>query len=158
MSNQTGIEWTERTWNPTTGCDRTSPGCDNCYALALARRLKAMGQPKYQVDGHPRTSGVGFGLTLHPQTLDEPYKWATPTTVFVNSMSDLFHPDVPLDFIRRVIGVIEDTPQHTYQVLTKRSKRLVLLADRLSWPNNLWMGPLGPRAACAALVSLHRVR
>ena len=140
MSNQTGIEWTERTWNPTTGCDRTSPGCDNCYALALARRLKAMGQPKYQVDGHPRTSGVGFGLTLHPQTLDEPYKWATPTTVFVNSMSDLFHPDVPLDLIRRVIGVIEDTPQHTYQVLTKRSKRLVLLADRLSWPNNLWMG------------------
>jgi protein gp37 len=140
MGDRSAIEWTEATWNPTTGCDRTSPGCKNCYAATLAKRLRAMGQPKYQNDGDPRTSGPGFRLTLHPDTLDIPYGWRSPRVIFVNSMSDLFHPDVPLDFIRRVFAVVEETPHHTYQVLTKRSKRLAQLADALTWPSNLWMG------------------
>jgi protein gp37 len=137
---KSAIEWTEETWNPTTGCNRTSPGCDNCYAMTLARRLKAMGQPKYQADGDPRTSGPGFGLTVHPDIVDVPRTWTAPRTVFVNSMSDLFHSGVPLGFIRDVFAVIAETPQHTYQVLTKRSKRLASVADRLDWPANLWMG------------------
>lgn len=140
MGDRSAIEWTDATWNPTTGCDRTSPGCDNCYALALARRLKAMGQPKYQADGDPRTSGPGFGAAVHPETLDLPYTWASPRTVFVNSMSDLFHPQIPVQFIKQVFEVMADTPQHTYQVLTKRSRRLVSLATRLPWPPNVWMG------------------
>lgn len=140
MAKRTAIEWTEVTWNPTTGCDRISAGCDNCYALALARRLKAMGSDKYQNDGDPRTSGPGFGLTVHADTLNQPYSWRTPRVVFVNSMSDLFHARVPLDFIRRVFEVISDTPQHTYQILTKRSTRLRRVAGRLPWPENLWMG------------------
>lgn len=140
MATSTGIEWTEVTWNPTTGCDRISAGCDNCYALTLAKRLKAMGQAKYQADGDPRTSGPGFALTVHPQTLDEPYSWRQPRVVFVNSMSDLFHAKVPLGFVRDVFAVIADTPQHTYQVLTKRSTRLRKNADKLDWPDNLWMG------------------
>jgi len=138
--SKSAIEWTEETWNPTTGCDRTSPGCDNCYALTLAKRLKAMGQPKYQNDGDPRTSGPGFRLTTHRDVVGIPRGWATPRTVFVNSMSDLFHQDVPIGFIRDVFDVIADTPHHTYQVLTKRSKRLAAIADRLIWPSNLWMG------------------
>jgi protein gp37 len=140
MATRTAIEWTEVTWNPTTGCDRISAGCDNCYALTLAKRLKAMGAAKYQVDGDVRTSGEGFGLTIHPQALRQPYTWRTPRIVFVNSMSDLFHAKVPLQFIRDVFAVIADTPQHTYQVLTKRSRRLRKLADKLDWPPNLWMG------------------
>jgi len=134
------IEWTEVTWNPTTGCDRTSPGCDNCYALTLAKRLQAMGSEKYQNDGDPRTSGPGFALTLHPDTLADPLRWKKPRTVFVNSMSDLFHPDVPDDFIERVFDVMRATPQHNYQVLTKRSRRLRDCADRFLWPDNLWLG------------------
>ncbi len=140
MGDKSGIEWTEATWNPTTGCDRTSPGCDNCYALTLAKRLKAMGQAKYQRDGDPRTSGPGFDLTLHPAALALPKSWDAPRTIFVNSMSDLFHPKVPLDYIRQVFDVIGETPQHSYQVLTKRSKRLTQTADCLEWPPNLWMG------------------
>ena len=140
MSDRSAIEWTEATWNPTTGCDRVSQGCDNCYALTLAKRLKAMGSPKYQADGDPRTSGPGFGLTVHPDALAVPYGWKSPRTVFVNSMSDLFHARVPLDFVRRVFDVMADTPQHTYQVLTKRARRLRQIADRLDWPANLWMG------------------
>ncbi|MEU1516237.1 phage Gp37/Gp68 family protein [Streptomyces sp. NPDC005811] len=140
MSDRSAIEWTEATWNPTTGCDRVSEGCDNCYALTLAKRLKAMGSAKYQTDGDPRTSGPGFGLTLHPDALAVPYRWKSPRTVFVNSMSDLFHARVPLDYVRRVFTVISETPQHTYQVLTKRARRLRLVADRLEWPENLWMG------------------
>lgn len=140
MAAGTGIEWTEVTWNPTTGCDRISAGCDNCYALALAKRLKAMGQVKYQKDGDPRTSGPGFGLTIHPYALRLPYSWSGRRIVFVNSMSDLFHARVPLDFVRQVFGVIADTPQHTYQVLTKRSARLPKVAGKLDWPPNLWMG------------------
>lgn len=134
------IEWTEVTWNPTTGCDRTSPGCDHCYALTLAKRLKAMGQPKYQNDGDSLTSGPGFGLSLHERTLSLPFSWRTPSTVFVNSMSDLFHEDVPVEFIQRVFEVMEQTPQHTYQVLTKRGHRLVRIAEDLPWPPNVWMG------------------
>ncbi len=95
MGDHSAIEWTEATWNPTTGCDKTSPGCDNCYALTLAKRVKAMGQAKYQRDGDPRTSGPGFGLTIHPDALDIPRSWSAPRTIFVNSMSDLFHPEVP---------------------------------------------------------------
>ena len=140
MGDRTGIEWTEATWNPVTGCDRVSAGCDNCYALALSKRLKAMGVAKYQNDGHNVTSGPGFGITTHAAALDEPYRWRTPRVVFVNSMSDLFHAKVPLEFIRDVFDVIADTPQHTYQVLTKRSLRLRRLAKQLDWPGNLWMG------------------
>lgn len=140
MKRRTGIEWTETTWNPTTGCDRVSAGCDNCYALTMAKRLKAMGSSRYQSDGDPRTSGPGFALTLHPSALEQPYRWAGSRTVFVDSMSDLFHALVPLSYLRDVFAVIADTPQHTYQVLTKRSLRLARLADKLDWPENLWMG------------------
>lgn len=140
MAMNSQIEWTDATWNPVTGCDRVAAGCDNCYALALAKRLKAMGAVKYQNDGDPRTSGPGFGVTVHPESLRQPYTWRTPRTVFVNSMSDLFHAKVSIDFIRDVFDVIRDTPQHTYQVLTKRAHRLARLAAQLDWPNNLWMG------------------
>jgi protein gp37 len=120
MSN---IEWTEQTWNPTTGCDRISPGCDNCYALTMAKRLKGMGSAKYQTDGDPRTSGPGFGLAVHPDVLTEPLRWKKPRKVFVNSMSDLFHARVPREFLARVFAVMAATPQHTYQILTKRPER-----------------------------------
>jgi protein gp37 len=140
MADNSTIEWTEATWNPTTGCDRVSSGCDNCYALALARRLKAMGQEKYQNDGDPRTSGPGFGLTIHPDALNIPKHWRAPRTVFVNSMSDLFHARVPVTFIRQVFQVMEDCPQHTFQVLTKRARRLRRISSQLPWPDNVWMG------------------
>lgn len=140
MATKTSIEWTEVTWNPTTGCDRITAGCDNCYALALSKRLKAMGAAKYQNDGDARTSGPGFGITVHEEMLAEPYKWRQPRVVFVNSMSDLFHAKVPIGFVRDVFAVIADTPQHTYQVLTKRSMRLRRVAEKLDWPDNLWMG------------------
>lgn len=140
MADRSAIEWTEATWNPVTGCNRVSTGCDHCYAMTLAKRLKAMGSAKYQNDGDPRTSGPGFGVTIHPQALDEPHRWRQPRVVFVNSMSDLFHARVPIDFIRDVFDVCRDTPQHTYQVLTKRSLRLRRVAAKLDWPTNLWMG------------------
>lgn len=140
MGDHSAIEWTETTWNPTTGCDRISAGCDHCYALALAKRLKAMGSAKYQHDGNPRTSGPGFGVALHEDALRQPFRWRNPRVVFVNSMSDLFHAKVPLDFVQRVFQVIAETPQHTYQVLTKRASRLRKVASRLEWPTNLWMG------------------
>jgi protein gp37 len=140
MADGSAIEWTEATWNPTTGCDRVSAGCDNCYALTLAKRLKAMGVEKYQTDGDPRTSGPGFGITTHADALDLPFSWRQPRVVFVNSMSDLFHAKVPVSFIRDVFDVMRGTPQHTYQVLTKRSLRLRRLGESLDWPNNVWMG------------------
>ena len=140
MSDGSKIQWTQATWNPTTGCDRISAGCDHCYALTMAKRLKAMGQAKYQNDGDPRTSGPGFGLTVHPDALDVPRRWRKPKLIFVNSTSDLFHARVPLDFVRQVFDVITETPQHTYQVLTKRASRLPKIADKLDWPPNLWMG------------------
>ena len=140
MADGSAIEWTEATWNPTTGCDKVSAGCDNCYALTLSKRLKAMGAEKYQNDGDPRTSGPGFGLTVHPDALELPYRWRQPRVVFVNSMSDLFHAKVPLGFVRDVFDVMRDTPQHTYQVLTKRSLRLRRVGTSLDWPDNVWMG------------------
>lgn len=140
VADNSAIEWTEATWNPTTGCDRVSLGCDNCYALTLAKRLKAMGTEKYQNDGDPRTSGPGFGVTVHPNSLLVPYAWKQPRVVFVNSMSDLFHAKVPLDFVQQVFTVMAETPQHTYQVLTKRASRLRKIAGSLDWPDNVWMG------------------
>lgn len=129
MSTATSIEWTETTWNPTTGCDRISPGCDHCYALTLAGRLKAMGQPKYRTDGDRRTSGPGFGVALHPEVLLEPLRWRRPRKVFVDSMADLMHAKVPLDFLAAAWAVMALTPQHTYQVLTKRPERYRRVLD-----------------------------
>jgi protein gp37 len=140
MADKSGIEWTEATWNPTTGCDRISSGCDRCYAITLAKRLKAMGNPKYQLDGDPRTSGPGFGISLHLEALNLPRRWRAPRLVFVNSMSDLFHARIPTEFIEAVFEVMADTPQHTYQILTKRPKRARQLSSQLTWPDNVWMG------------------
>ena len=140
MADKSSIEWTGSTWNPTTGCDRISAGCDNCYALTLAKRLKAMGNAKYQTDGDPRTSGPGFGVQIHPDALDIPRRWRQPRVVFVNSMSDLFHAQVPNDFIHQVFDVMLETPRHTYQLLTKRPKRVARMAAGLPWPPNVWMG------------------
>ncbi|MEU8423803.1 phage Gp37/Gp68 family protein [Micromonospora sp. NPDC048835] len=140
MADKSAIEWTEATWNPTTGCDRISSGCDNCYAMTLAKRLKAMGSAKYQTDGDPRTSGPGFGVALHPDALDIPRRWRDPRTVFVNSMSDLFHARVPFSYVQQVFDVMRETPRHTFQVLTKRAARLAKVAHDLDWPPNVWMG------------------
>lgn len=158
MADRSRIEWTEVTWNPTTGCDRVSAGCDNCYALTLAKRLKAMGAAKYQRDGDPRTSGPGFGVTLHEDTLAAPLRWREPRIVFVNSMSDLFHARVPVAFVRRVFDVMAATPQHTYQVLTKRATRLARIAHQLPWPDNVWMGvSVENREVAARVDSLRQV-
>jgi protein gp37 len=131
MGMKSSIEWTESTWNPTTGCDVLSPGCDNCYAERLSNRLKAMGQKKY---------ANGFHLTLHPDTLQLPLQWKKPQRIFVNSMSDLFHNDVPLDYILRVFETMSQAHWHQFQVLTKRSGRLLALSEKLEWPSNVWMG------------------
>lgn len=140
VADGSSIEWTEATWNPTTGCDRVSAGCDNCYALTLAKRLKSMGQAKYQLDGDPRTSGPGFGLTIHEDSLAIPLRWKNPRTIFVNSMSDLFHARVPVSFVQRVFQTMEACPQHTFQVLTKRARRLRRISHQLVWPANVWIG------------------
>ena len=140
MADRSAIEWTDATWNPVTGCSQTSPGCDNCYALTLAARLKAMGNPRYQVDGDPSGSGPGFGLQLHRDLLDVPRRWRRQRTIFVNSMSDLFQPGVPIEFIAEVFAVMNETSRHRFQVLTKRSHRLAEMADRLNWSDNIWMG------------------
>ncbi len=113
MSARSSNEWTETTWNPSAGCDKVSAGCDHCYALTLAKRPKAMGSAKYQSDGDLRTSGPGFGVTTHPASLAAPFRWREPRLVFVNSMSDLFHARIPLDFIRQVFDVMAATPRHT---------------------------------------------
>ena len=128
---QSSIEWTEMTWNPTTGCDKISAGCKYCYAEVMARRLHAMGIEKYKNN---------FELTLHEDAIDVPYSWNKPKIVFVNSMSDLFHKDVPLSFIQKVFEVMNNTPRHTYQVLTKRAERLFEQHDKLNWTPNIWMG------------------
>ncbi|CAM3901263.1 phage Gp37/Gp68 family protein [Alicyclobacillus pomorum] len=125
------IEWTEATWNPTTGCTKVSEGCRHCYAETMAKRLKAMGQPRYQ---------NGFKLTLHEDLVDLPLKWKKPRKVFVNSMSDLFHKDVPTDFIVRVFATMNAASQHTFQVLTKRPERVAEIAHLLNWTDNIWMG------------------
>ncbi len=128
---QSSIEWTEMTWNPTTGCTKISAGCKFCYAEVMTRRLQAMGQDKYK---------DGFALRTHESALYIPYTWKNSKVVFVNSMSDLFHPEVPFDFIQKVFEVMNNTPQHTYQVLTKRSERLSELHYLLNWTKNIWMG------------------
>jgi protein gp37 len=128
---QSSIEWTEMTWNPTTGCNKLSAGCKFCYAEVMSRRLKAMGIEKYKND---------FKLTVHEESLKTPYEWKKPKTVFVNSMSDLFHKDVPLSFIKKVFRVMNDTPQHTYQVLTKRPELVLKYNKHLQWSENIWMG------------------
>jgi protein gp37 len=144
MSDHSSIEWTQATWNPVTGCDRVSPGCDHCYAASLAKRLKAMGNPRYQRDGGSATSGPGFGITLHPDQIELPRRWRRSRIVFVNSMSDLFHPKVPDHFIERVWNTMADTPQHTYQILTKRHQRLPRvvgrLVNRFDVLPNVWLG------------------
>ncbi|MEA2579123.1 MAG: hypothetical protein QOE83_15 [Actinomycetota bacterium] len=142
MSDKTAIEWTEATWNPVTGCDRVSEGCDRCYAQTLAKRLKAMGNQRYQRDGDPDTSGPGFGVTLHPDQLSLPARWRQPRVVFVNSMSDLFHPDVPDAFIRQVFATMGKARQHTFQVLTKRPGRMASLLSREIVGE--YLGSLGP--------------
>lgn len=119
------IEWTDEVWNPTTGCDRVSDGCTHCYALTMAKRLKAMGSAKYQTDGDPRTSGPGFGLAMHEDVLTLPLRWLKPRRVFVNSMSDLFHPRVTDAFLARVFAVMARAPQHSFQLLTKRPARML---------------------------------
>jgi protein gp37 len=131
MAGPSRIEWTEASWNPVTGCTKASPGCLNCYAERMARRLQAMGQPNYR---------DGFRVVLHPAVLDAPLNWSRSQLIFVNSMSDLFHEDVPLDFIQKVFGVMSRARQHNFQVLTKRAERLEELAKRLPWPRNVWIG------------------
>lgn len=125
------IEWTESTWNPLTGCTKVSPGCKNCYAERMAKRLKAMGVDKY---------ANGFRLTLHPETLEEPLEWVKSQTIFVNSMSDLFHQDTPLDFILQIFDIMRRAHWHQFQILTKRAKRLLELDSHINWPENVWMG------------------
>ncbi|MET9911553.1 phage Gp37/Gp68 family protein [Streptomyces sp. NPDC006476] len=138
MSAGTQIEWTEVTWNPTTGCDRISPGCDNCYALNLAKRLKSMGQAKYQRDGDPRTSGPGFGLTMHEEALLAPLRWRRSRKVFVNSMSDIGHARVPAAFVARVFATMALAPQHHFQVLTKRPRHLRRLLESQKFVDAVW--------------------
>lgn len=131
MANHSGIEWTEATWNPLTGCTKVSPGCKHCYAERMAWRLKAMGQPNY---------ANGFKLTMHEHILERPLQWKKPQMIFVNSMSDLFHQDVPFDFIQKVFSVMRCASWHTFQVLTKRSARLAEMDQQIDWPANVWVG------------------
>ena len=129
--SKSAIEWTESTWNPVSGCTKISPGCKFCYAEKMAKRLKAMGQKNYR---------NGFALTLHPHMLDLPLKWKKPQTVFVNSMSDLFHQDVPIGYIHSCFDVMRRAHWHRFQVLTKRAERLQELSHHIEWPDNVWMG------------------
>ncbi len=131
MSLSTSIEWTDSTWNPVTGCTKISSGCTNCYAERMALRLQAMGNPSYT---------NGFSVTLHEDALELPLKWKKPQTIFVNSMSDLFHEDIPLNFISHVFDIMRRADWHRYQILTKRSERMLELSPRLPWASNIWMG------------------
>ena len=131
MAGKSHIEWTEATWNPVTGCTKISSGCKNCYAERMAHRLKAMGSNRYE---------NAFKLTMHEDLLDVPRKWRSPRVIFVNSMSDLFHKDVQSKFIERAFKTMNECPQHTFQILTKRSGRVRTLAERLNWTPNIWMG------------------
>lgn len=131
MAQNSSIEWTEATWNPVTGCTKISPGCKFCYAERMAKRLKAMGQERYR---------DGFQLTLQPDLVELPLRWKTPKMIFVNSMSDLFHRDVPLEYIQRCFTTMKRASWHTFQVLTKRADRLAAVARDLDWPPNVWMG------------------
>jgi protein gp37 len=131
MATMSSIEWTEATWNPVTGCSKISEGCRHCYAATMAKRLHAMGNPRYK---------NGFSVTLHYDLIDLPLKWKRPRRIFVNSMSDLFHNDVPFDFILDVFKTMEKASWHTFQILTKRSDRLAQIAPYLPWPKNVWQG------------------
>lgn len=131
MATQSKIEWTDMTWNPVTGCVKISPGCKHCYAETMSKRLRAMGAERYR---------SGFKVTLHDDLVDLPLSWKRPRMVFVNSMSDLFQDRVPLPFIRRVFETMRKSPQHQFQILTKRAERLADLAGELEWSNNIWMG------------------
>jgi protein gp37 len=131
MSTKTKIEWTELTWNPVTGCTKISPGCENCYAEKMARRLKAMGSPNYK---------NGFKLTCHPHLTQQPLSWKKSQMVFVNSMSDLFHDDVPDEFISKIFATMNMATNHCFQILTKRSERIKGMNSNLSWSKNIWMG------------------
>ena len=131
MATLSDIEWTEATWNPLTGCNKISPGCKNCYAEKLSYRLQKMGQYNYR---------NGFQLTMHHHAIDIPLKWKKPKLIFVNSMSDLFHKNVPIAFIKKVFKVMNSCPQHHFQVLTKRAERLEEIAPKLNWTKNIWMG------------------
>jgi protein gp37 len=131
MADNSRIEWTEATWNPVTGCDQVSPGCAHCYAKTFAERWRG-------VPGHPYEQG--FDLRIWPERLDQPLKWKRPRTIFVNSMSDLFHERIPDEFIVRVFDVMEQANQHIFQVLTKRPERMLEIANELPWPANVWMG------------------
>jgi protein gp37 len=131
MAQASSIEWTESTWNPVTGCTKVSPGCAHCYAERMAKRLLAMGQDRYR---------NGFKVTLQPDALETPLHWKRPRMIFVNSMSDLFHKDVPTEFISQCFAVMQEASQHTFQVLTKRPERAAELAPTLPWPTNVWMG------------------
>jgi len=131
MSQNSKIEWTNSSWNPTTGCTKISNGCTNCYAERLCKRLKSMGNPNY---------ANGFTLTLHPQMLNLPYSWKKSQMIFVNSMSDLLHEDVPIDFIENVVDVMKGANWHQYQILTKRAERLVEVSKVVHWPDNAWIG------------------
>jgi len=131
MSTNSAIEWTEASWNPVTGCTKVSPGCQNCYAERMSRRLQAMGHPNYI---------KGFCLNTHEHILELPLRWKKPRRIFVNSMSDLFHPDVPVDFIQRVFSIMHQANWHCYQILTKRSQRLIDLDPVLPWLPHIWMG------------------
>jgi protein gp37 len=131
MRGKSHIEWTESTWNPVTGCSKVSAGCKHCYAERMAKRLQAMGNQRYV---------NGFALTLHADLVDAPRSWKAPRLVFVNSMSDLFHPDIPIDFIQQIFQTMRECPQHVFQILTKRSDRVRQLAKQIDWPRNVWMG------------------
>jgi protein gp37 len=131
MAEHSGIEWTESTWNPLTGCTKISPGCKHCYAERMAKRLQAMGQPNYI---------NGFKLTMHENVLEKPLEWKKPQVIFVNSMSDLFHEDIPFEFIEKVFDVMKRAHWHQFQVLTKRAERVAQLSPYLEWADNIWMG------------------
>jgi protein gp37 len=131
MAQDSSIEWTDATWNPVTGCTKISPGCKHCYADRMAQRLYSMGQSRYR---------NGFQLTLQPDLLAEPLRWKKSKMIFVNSMSDLFHEDVPLDYLKRVFDVMQKAHWHIFQILTKRSERLASICGQLKWPDNVWMG------------------
>ncbi|HUS73851.1 MAG TPA: phage Gp37/Gp68 family protein [Sedimentisphaerales bacterium] len=139
MARKSKIEWTESTWNPVTGCTKISIGCRNCYAARFALRLKAAGSRNY---------ANGFRVALHPHLLEMPLRWKQPRTIFVNSMSDLFHKDVPLEFILKIFDVMQRASHHRFQVLTKRSGRLLQLSPNLPWPQNVWMGVTVENADC----------
>lgn len=131
MAQLSAIEWTDATWNPVTGCTKISPGCKFCYAERMAKRLQAMGQPRYR---------NGFKLTLQPDVVEQPLSWKKPKIIFVNSMSDLFHHDIPFDYLKKIFAAMAKADWHIFQILTKRSERLAVIGKQLYWPENVWMG------------------